>query len=73
MKLRKIISLLLCFSLVFLACGLVSSAPANPDNDTDNEENVITTSDAGGGNLSNRDLLWIILALVALLVIIVAV
>jgi hypothetical protein len=73
MKLRKTIVLLLCFSLVFLATGLVCAAPANPDNDNNTEGNVITESDAGGGDLSQRDLLWIILGLLVLILIIVAI
>ncbi len=71
MKLRKIVTLLLCFSLVLLASGLVCAAPVNPDNDDNTEGNVITESDAGGGDLSQRDLLWIILGFVVLLLLIV--
>jgi hypothetical protein len=73
MKLRKIVTLLLCFSLIFLASGLVCAAPVNPDNDTNTEENVITESDAGGGDLSQRDLMWIVIGLLVLILLIVAI
>ncbi len=74
MILKKIITLLLCCSLVFLACGLVCSAPANPDNDDNTEANVITESDAGGGGLSAKEVgLLVIVAILVSAIIIVAI
>jgi hypothetical protein len=74
MVLKRIITLLLCCSLVFLATGLVCAAPANPDNDDNTEANVITESDAGGGGLSGKEVgLLIIVAILITAIVIVAI
>jgi len=39
--------------------------------DSDSETNVITASDAGGGDITQRELLWIILGFVVLLLLII--
>jgi hypothetical protein len=44
---------------------------AVPDQAGDSETNVITASDAGGGDITQRELLWIILAFVVLLLLII--
>ena len=72
MRLRSIVSLLLCLSLICLSFGFVSAAYANPDTNNDSETNVITASDAGGGNITQRELLWIILGVAVLILLIVA-
>ena len=75
MKFRKVISLILCLGLVCLSIGLTSAAYAYADSDieTDTETNVITESDAGGGDLTQKDLLWIILGVLVLVLLIVAI
>jgi hypothetical protein len=44
---------------------------AAPNEDKDADTNVITASDAGGGDITQRELLWIILAFVVLLLLII--
>jgi hypothetical protein len=75
MKLRKMTCLILCLGLVCLSVGLTSAAYAHTDSDieTETETNVITESDAGGGDLSQKDLLWIILGVLVLVLLIVAI
>ncbi len=70
MNLRSTISLMLCFSLVFLL-GFASMNYAVTNQDSDSETNVITASDAGGGDITQRELLWIILGFVVLLLLII--
>lgn len=70
MNSTSIIRIILCFSLVlFLEFAFMSYAAPNEDKDADT--NVITASDAGGGDITQRELLWIILAFVVLLLLII--
>jgi hypothetical protein len=71
MRIKSIISILLCLSIIFLASGIASMAYAAPDSNNNSETNVITASDAGGGDLSQRDMLWIILGFVVLILLII--
>jgi hypothetical protein len=66
----SIIRIILCFSLVLLL-GFASMSYAAPNKDKDADTNVITASDAGGGDITQRELLWIILAFVVLLLLII--
>lgn len=72
MRFRSIVSLLICLSLIFFCLGFTSMAYADPDSNNNSEANVITASDTGGGNLTQRDMLWIILGAVVLILLIVA-
>jgi len=72
MRLRSIVSLLLCLTFIFLSLGFANMAYANPDTNNESETNVITASDAGGGNITQRELLWIILGVAVLILLIVA-
>jgi len=72
MRLRSMVSLLLCLSLIFLSYGFANIAYANPDSD-ESETNVITASDAGGGDISGKELAAIIfITLMVTIIIIVA-
>jgi hypothetical protein len=71
MRIKSIISILLCLSIIFLASGIANMAYATPDSNNNSETNVIKASDAGGGDLSQRDMLWIILGFVVLILLIV--
>jgi hypothetical protein len=51
--------------------GFASMSYAVPDQAGDSETNVITASDAGGGDITQRELLWIIFAFVVLLLLII--
>jgi hypothetical protein len=66
----SIIRIILCVSLVLLL-GIASLSYAVPEQAGDSETNVITASDAGGGDITQRELLWIILAFVVLLFLII--
>lgn len=69
MKYKYIVSIGLCFILTFLLLGN-SQAVSSPNSDAGPEMNVITASDAGGGDLSGTELALIILAAVGALLII---
>lgn len=74
MKSRAIVTFLLCFSLICLSLGFASSAYANLDSDRDTETNVITESDARGGDISGKQLVAIIfITLMVTVIVIVAI
>ena len=69
MNFRAIINLLVCFSLIFVLFASASLAYANLNTENNSEENVITASDAGGGDLSNKELFKIALFIAAFILI----
>ena len=68
MKYLKILSLLLYFSLIFIFFSYTSLAYASLNAEDNPEENVITASDAGGGDLSGSEMIKIILIASAIII-----
>ena len=68
MRFRSINSLLVCFSLICFFIGLASISYAAPDSDKEAEINVITASDAGGGDLKANEIVLIVIATIAIVI-----
>jgi hypothetical protein len=74
MKFKSIIGILICLSIVFFASPIVNMAYTSPDSHNESDINVITQSDAGGGDLSGKELAAIIfISLMVTIIVIVAI
>lgn len=73
MKNRTLYTLLLCLSIVCLSFGFATAVSADAESGNHLEDNVITESDAGGGNITQKDLLWIILGVLVVILLVVAI
>jgi hypothetical protein len=71
MKLNRTISLILCLSLILIGTGLSSITYATPNSVDNDVENVVTESDAGGGDITSTELILIILAAVGVFFVII--
>lgn len=70
MKIRSIINSFLCISLILLFIGFTSSSYAGPNAINDGEANVITESDAGGGDIGPFELAAIVVIAIAVVIIV---
>lgn len=68
MRIRPRISLLICLCLIFIVFGFALKSYSGPDSDKDLQTNVITASDAGGGDIKGNELVLIIIATIALVI-----
>jgi hypothetical protein len=73
MNYKSYIAVALCISIISLLCFPSSLSYAEPDSDEGIEANVITESDAGGGQVTTGELLlvsfvvgaiWFVIALI---------
>jgi hypothetical protein len=70
---KHIKHIVLLLSIMFILFSTISSAYTPSDTDIAPEENVITASDAGGGNITTGEVVLIILAMVGVLFLIAAI
>jgi hypothetical protein len=65
---KHIKHIVLLLSIIFMLFSTISSAYTPSDSDIAPEENVITASDAGGGDLSGSEMAKIILIATAIII-----
>jgi hypothetical protein len=70
MKVRSVLSLLLCLSLIFLCFGFNKVVIANHDSNNDSGPNAIIASDSGGGNIGPFELAAIVIIAIAVVIIV---